>query len=69
MSRQSLPSLRLGALGSLVTERSPVWALRRPHDDGPVERRVSLSMPAAVEAVAARRMGQAPQSLAKAASA
>ena len=26
-----------------------------PHDDGPVERRVSLSMTAAVEAVAARR--------------
>ena len=45
-----------------------------PHDDGPVERGVSLSMPAAVETVAARRhpghagMGQAPQSLAKAAS-
>ena len=26
-----------------------------PHDDGPVERGVSLSMPAAVETVAARR--------------
>ena len=46
-----------------------------PHDDGPVERGVGLSMTAAAEAVAARRhpdeagMGQAPQSLAKAASA
>ena len=45
-----------------------------PHDDGPVERRVSLSMTAAVEAVAVidipddAGMGQAPQSLAKAAS-
>ena len=45
-----------------------------PHDDGPVERGVSLSMPAAVETVAPvvipdeAGMGQAPQSLAKAAS-
>ena len=53
--------------------RVGVWN-RIPHDDGPVERGVGLSMTAAVEAVAPRRhpdeagMGQAPQSLAKAAS-